>query len=105
MGDILGWLQTNLPKLESECASQNSLGDLETMNLILNEHCKLNEEIEHRRPNVQAINAHIKKMVSFPDSNEYVNNVEKLDQLNDEWQRMEIAAKQKVKEFSNDVPI
>ena len=89
LSELFEWLSANLAPLEAECHSPNSLGDVETLHTLLSEHFQfVNEQVESRRPNVQAINERAKKVV--PTTDENGNDVgDKFNRLQNEWSRLE----------------
>ena len=102
IGEIFDWMGAKLPTLVEECTSQKFLGDIETVKTLMNEHYKLNEEMDSRKPNIQAINERIGKIITSAteqDMAEYANINGNLERLNTEWKQMEALMAKRVRKI------
>lgn len=95
-------MNKTLPGLEKELAKDKTLGDLETIRTLYEDHQKLTEEVGARRSNVDMLKKRAEEIIaSSTDPEETKAIQEKLKAITDGWKRLEDACGQKEQKLSD----
>lgn len=98
MAEMLSWLDSNLPLLEADVASENQMGDVDTIHTLLAEHfSQIVEAIDAHRPNFEKLCQRVQEIISsVEEEDEEIYKAKKqFERVNNEWQRIESASAKK----------
>lgn len=102
MAEMLSWLDATLPPLEADVASENQMGDVDTIHTLLAEHFnQIVEVIDGHRVNFEKLRQRAQEIISASSndesSDEEVSKVKsQISRVNNEWECLEIASSKKV---------